>query len=185
VVPSPPASRSPKRKSASAVKGVGDFVKADEALVELETDKAAQEVPAPVSGTIVEIVAEQGANVEVGALLARIREGSQGEAAEAPAPAKAKAEPQSPPAGGSLHVPASPSAAKMLAENRMSPDQVDGSGKRGQVLKGDVIEALEKGVTPQKAAAPAAAPRGPSSGDDAAREERVKMTVCARPSRGA
>jgi 2-oxoglutarate dehydrogenase E2 component (dihydrolipoamide succinyltransferase) len=61
-------------------KGVGDFVKADEALVELETDKAAQEVPAPVSGTIVEIVAEQGANVEVGALLARIREGGQGEA---------------------------------------------------------------------------------------------------------
>jgi 2-oxoglutarate dehydrogenase E2 component (dihydrolipoamide succinyltransferase) len=154
-------------------KSVGDFVKADEALVELETDKAAQEVPAPVSGTIVEIVAEQGANVEVGALLARIREGSQGEAAEAPAPAKAKAE-QSPPAG-KPGVPASPSAAKMLAENRMSPDQVDGSGKRGQVLKGDVIEALEKGVTPQKAAAPAAA-RGPSSGDDAAREERVKMT---------
>jgi 2-oxoglutarate dehydrogenase E2 component (dihydrolipoamide succinyltransferase) len=129
-------------------KGVGDFVKADEALVELETDKAAQEVPAPVSGTIVEIVAEQGANVEVGALLARIREGSQGEAAEAPAPAKAKAE-QSPPAG-KPGVPASPSAAKMLAENRMSPDQVDGSGKRGQVLKGDVIEALEKGVKPQK-----------------------------------
>jgi pyruvate/2-oxoglutarate dehydrogenase complex dihydrolipoamide acyltransferase (E2) component len=56
------------------------------------------------------------------------------------------------------------------------PDQVDGSGKRGQVLKGDVIDALEKGVTPQKAAAPAAA-RGPSSGDDAAREERVKMTA--------
>jgi 2-oxoglutarate dehydrogenase E2 component (dihydrolipoamide succinyltransferase) len=59
-------------------KGVGDFVKADEALVELETDKAAQEVPAPVSGTIVEIVAEEGANVEVGALLARIREGGRG-----------------------------------------------------------------------------------------------------------
>jgi 2-oxoglutarate dehydrogenase E2 component (dihydrolipoamide succinyltransferase) len=57
----------------------------------------------------------------------------------------------------------------------MSPDQVDGSGKRGQVLKGDVIEALEKGVTPQKAAAPASSAR-PSSGDDAAREERVKMT---------
>jgi 2-oxoglutarate dehydrogenase E2 component (dihydrolipoamide succinyltransferase) len=64
----------------------------------------------------------------------------------------------------------------MLAENKLSPDQIDGSGKRGQVLKGDVIEALEKGVKPASASAPAQAKRAPSSEADASREERVKMT---------
>jgi 2-oxoglutarate dehydrogenase E2 component (dihydrolipoamide succinyltransferase) len=157
-------------------KGVGDFVKADEALVELETDKAAQEVPAPVSGTIVEIVAEEGANVEVGALLARIREGGEAEASAAPAKAVEKAKDEQNPPAGKPGVPASPSAAKMLAENKLSPDQIDGSGKRGQVLKGDVIEALEKGVKPASASAPAQAQRAPSSEADASREERVKMT---------
>ncbi|MEO0386764.1 MAG: 2-oxoglutarate dehydrogenase complex dihydrolipoyllysine-residue succinyltransferase, partial [Pseudomonadota bacterium] len=75
--------------------------------------------------------------------------------------------------GGAPAVAAAPSAAKMLAENNMSADQVAGSGKRGQVLKGDVLDALEKGV---KAPAPAPAARAPSSADDAPREERVKMT---------
>ena len=68
---------------------------------------------------------------------------------------------------------AAPSAAKLLAENNLSADQVAGSGKRGQVLKGDVLEALEKGV---KAPAATPAARAPSSADDAPREERVKMT---------
>jgi len=161
----------------------GDAVKADEPLVELETDKVTVEVPAPASGVMGEIVAKEGETVEVGALLGTVGEGDGKAAAPAvapkedkkeakPAPEKAKDE-QSPPAA-KPGVPASPSAAKMLAENKMSPDQIDGSGKRGQVLKGDVIEALEKGVKP--AAAPTQAKRAPSSGDDAAREERVKMT---------
>jgi 2-oxoglutarate dehydrogenase E2 component (dihydrolipoamide succinyltransferase) len=76
-------------------------------------------------------------------------------------------------------MPPAPAAAKMLAENSLSADQVDGSGKRGQVLKGDVIAAVAKGISaPAAAAAPAvpAAARGPSTVEDAAREERVKMT---------
>ena len=162
----------------------GDAVKADEPLVELETDKVTVEVPAPASGVMGEIVAKEGETVEVGALLGTVGDGDGKAAAPAaaapkddkkeakPAPEKAKDE-QSPPAA-KPGVPASPSAAKMLAENKMSPDQIDGSGKRGQVLKGDVIEALEKGVKP--AAAPTQAKRGPSSEGDAAREERVKMT---------
>jgi 2-oxoglutarate dehydrogenase E2 component (dihydrolipoamide succinyltransferase) len=162
----------------------GDAVKADEPLVELETDKVTVEVPAPASGVMGEIVAKEGETVEVGALLGTVGDGDGKAAAPAaaapkddkkeakPAPEKAKDE-QSPPAA-TPGVPASPSAAKMLAENKMSPDQIDGSGKRGQVLKGDVIEALEKGAKP--AAAPAQAKRGPSSEDDAPREERVKMT---------
>jgi 2-oxoglutarate dehydrogenase E2 component (dihydrolipoamide succinyltransferase) len=162
----------------------GDAVKADEPLVELETDKVTVEVPAPASGVMGEIVAKEGETVEVGALLGTVGDGDGKAAAPAaaapkddkkeakPAPEKAKDE-QSPPAE-KPGVPASPSAAKMLAENKMSPDQIDGSGKRGQVLKGDVIEALEKGAKP--AAAPAQAKRAPSSEGDAAREERVKMT---------
>ena len=158
----------------------GDTVKADEPLVELETDKVTVEVPAPASGVLGEIVANEGETVEVGALLGTVGEGG-GAAAAAPAPAKA-AEPAATPAkaepaasAAKPAVAAAPSAAKMLAENKMSADQVEGSGKRGQVLKGDVIEALEKGVKPAAAAAPAAA-RAPSSGEDATREERVKMT---------
>ena len=160
----------------------GDAVTADEPLVELETDKVTVEVPAPASGVMGEIVAKEGETVEVGALLGTVGEGSGKAAAPAPKPeAKPAAAPEtakqemSPPAA-KPGVPASPSAAKMLAENKMSPDQVEGSGKRGQVLKGDVIEALEKGVKPSAPAAAPAAVRAPSAADDAAREERVKMT---------
>jgi len=154
----------------------GDAIAVDEPLVELETDKVTVEVPAPSAGMMGEILVAEGDTVEVGALLGTVSEGN-GAAApaaakaapakEAAAPAAAKAE------TGTAAVPAAPSAAKILTENKMTADQVSGSGKRGQVLKGDVLEALEKGTA--KAAAPAAA-RAPSSADDAPREERVKMT---------
>ena len=154
----------------------GDAIAVDEPLVELETDKVTVEVPAPSAGVMGEILVAEGDTVEVGALLGTVSEGN-GAAApaaakaapakEAAAPAAAKAE------IGTAAVPAAPSAAKILTENKMTADQVSGSGKRGQVLKGDVLEALEKGTA--KAAAPAAA-RAPSSADDAPREERVKMT---------
>ena len=74
-------------------------------------------------------------------------------------------------------MPAAPAAAKVAADNNISTSDIDGSGKRGQVLKGDVLAAIAKG--PSTSAAPAAAPAAPrpvSSADDASREERVKMT---------
>ncbi|WP_337269351.1 2-oxoglutarate dehydrogenase complex dihydrolipoyllysine-residue succinyltransferase [Oryzifoliimicrobium ureilyticus] len=174
-------------------KKVGDAIKADEPILELETDKVTIEVPAPASGTLAEIVAQAGETVGLNALLGQIAEGgvaagaaaapvaSKPEAA-APAPAAqpaAAAAPAAPAAAGSTatSMPPAPSAAKMLAENNMSADQVDGSGKRGQVLKGDVIAAVAKGISAPAAAAPApAAARGPSTVEDAGREERVKMT---------
>ncbi|HVW56273.1 MAG TPA: 2-oxoglutarate dehydrogenase complex dihydrolipoyllysine-residue succinyltransferase [Rhizobiaceae bacterium] len=75
-------------------------------------------------------------------------------------------------------MPPAPSAAKLLAEKNLSVDQVEGTGKRGQVLKGDVLEALAKGAASQPAETPRepVAARAPSSGDDQAREERVRMT---------
>ncbi|MEP0234693.1 2-oxoglutarate dehydrogenase complex dihydrolipoyllysine-residue succinyltransferase [Roseibium sp.] len=148
---------------------VGDVVKADDTLVELETDKAAQEVPAPVGGTVVKIAANTGDTVEPGKLLCQIdSSGAAAPAAEASAPATA-------PAAGGSSMPPAPSAAKMMAEKNISADQVAGSGKRGQVLKGDVIAAAAAGVTAAPAAA-SAAPRGPVSADDEVREERVRMT---------
>ncbi|MBD9450870.1 2-oxoglutarate dehydrogenase complex dihydrolipoyllysine-residue succinyltransferase [Rhizobium sp. RHZ02] len=168
-------------------KKVGDAVKADEPILELETDKVTIEVPAPASGTLSEIVAQAGETVGLGALLGQIAAGAgaaAAPAAAAPAAAPAKvAEPAvaaaAAPAAAASPMPPAPAAAKMLAENNLSADQIDGSGKRGQVLKGDVIAAVAKGISaPAAAAAPAvpAAARGPSTVEDAAREERVKMT---------
>ncbi len=163
-------------------KKVGDVVKADEPIVELETDKVTVEVPAPASGVLTEIVAQNGETVGLGALLGQIAEGASAgaaapaEAAKPAAPAAAAAPAVSAPAPAAGAMPAAPAAAKMLAENNLSADQVEGSGKRGQVLKGDVIAAVAKGVTTAAAPAPASAPRAPSATDDAVREERVKMT---------
>ncbi len=157
-------------------KKAGEAVRADEPLVELETDKVTLEVNAPGAGVLSEITAETGQTVAIGALLGQL---SGGAAAPAPAPAAA-AKATSASAGA---MPPAPSAAKIAAENRIDLSAVAGSGKRGQVLKGDVLAAV--------AAAPAAA-RGPAvapapapvsvppprvtTPDDGAREERVRMT---------
>ena len=171
-------------------KKVGDTVKADEPLVELETDKVTVEVPAPASGVLTEIVAQNGETVGLDALLGQIAEGAAGAATSAPAPAAAPAAPApaaapaaaapapaASAAAASGSVPPAPAAGKLLSENNLSADQVDGSGKRGQVLKGDVLAAVAKGVSaPAAAPAPVAAPRPVSAEQDAVREERVKMT---------
>ncbi|MFD1327902.1 2-oxoglutarate dehydrogenase complex dihydrolipoyllysine-residue succinyltransferase [Mycoplana ramosa] len=161
-------------------KKVGDVVKADEPIVELETDKVTVEVPAPASGVLSEILAANGETVGLGALLGQIAEGA---SAGAAAPAAKVAEPAAAAAPVAAAAPASsmppaPAAAKMLAESNLSSEQVDGSGKRGQVLKGDVIAAVAKGISaPSAPAEPVKIQaRAPSSEADALREERVKMT---------
>ncbi|WP_162653225.1 2-oxoglutarate dehydrogenase complex dihydrolipoyllysine-residue succinyltransferase [Lentilitoribacter sp. Alg239-R112] len=161
-------------------KKVGDAINVDEPIVELETDKVTIEVPAPTSGVLAEIIANEGDTVEVNALLAQIAEGEGASAAPAASAEPAAASPSPTPAPAATTptaapaMPAAPSAQKMMAENNVTADQVDGSGKRGQVLKGDVIDALSKGVAAP--AAPIAAPRAPTTEADAPREERVKMT---------
>jgi 2-oxoglutarate dehydrogenase E2 component (dihydrolipoamide succinyltransferase) len=168
-------------------KKVGDTVKADEPLLELETDKVTIEVPAPSAGTLSEIVAAAGETVGLGALLGQIANGAAGAVSAAPAaekkaaaptaaqPAAAAAAPAAPQVASAM--PAAPAAAKMLAENNLTADQVDGSGKRGQVLKGDVIAAVAKGLSTPAASEPVKiVTRGPSPAEDAPREERVKMT---------
>ncbi|MER9654438.1 2-oxoglutarate dehydrogenase complex dihydrolipoyllysine-residue succinyltransferase [Mesorhizobium sp. M0152] len=180
-------------------KKVGDAIAADEPLVELETDKVTVEVPAAAAGTLSEITANEGDTVNVGALLGSIAAGG-GAAAPATKP-QAVSQASSPNAAstgkqaaaetakiagdaGAVEprtMPPAPAAAKLIAEHNLSVDQVSGSGKRGQVLKGDVLDAISKGAPSQPAETPKTAPapivvRAPSSGDDASREERVRMT---------
>jgi len=158
------------------LKQPGETVAADEPLVELETDKVAVEVPAPAAGTIVEIVAKEGETVGIGALIAMFSEGASGGAKPAAAPVqKTPAAPAPAPAAPqATAMPPAPSAQKMMAEKRIDPATVAGSGKRGQVLKEDVIRTAT--AAPASPISVPAAPRAPSSGEDAAREERVRMT---------
>src|SRR4051794_41021000 len=141
-------------------KKAGDAVKVDEPLVELETDKVTLEVNAPAAGVLAEITAKDGETVTPGALLGQISEAG-GRAppaakseAKAVAPAPASTPAQAPAAsraaaaatnGGSqtqaapTQMPPAPSAAKIAAERGIDTGAAAGSGKRGQVLKGDVL----------------------------------------------
>ncbi|AYG60801.1 2-oxoglutarate dehydrogenase complex dihydrolipoyllysine-residue succinyltransferase [Rhizobium jaguaris] len=167
-------------------KKVGDAIKVDEPILELETDKVTIEVPAPAAGTLSEIVAQAGETVGLGALLGQISAGNGAAAApsQAAAPAAVAAAPAvaAPVAAPAVAAPASamppaPAAAKLLAENNLSADQVDGSGKRGQVLKGDVIAAVARAASaPASVPAAPVSARAPTPVEDAGREERVKMT---------
>jgi 2-oxoglutarate dehydrogenase E2 component (dihydrolipoamide succinyltransferase) len=166
-------------------KKVGDAVKKDEVLVELDTDKVSLEVAAPDDGVLESIDAEEGATITPGTVLGRIGGGS-GKAAAAPAPKEEKkeekkeapkaeapreegkaAEPKVEPASDK---PLSPAASRVVKEGGLDPTQISGTGKDGRITKGDALAALETRSEPPAAAAPAA-PR-----DIGEREERVKMT---------
>ncbi|PYC47825.1 dihydrolipoamide succinyltransferase [Litorivita pollutaquae] len=153
-------------------KKVGDTVAQDEMLCELETDKVSVEVPAPAAGVLTEITAAEGATVDAAAKLGVIS-GSAGAAASAPAAAPATATPAV--ASGGKDIEDAPAAKKAMAEAGINRDAVTGSGRDGRVMKEDVAKAIAAGANAAPAPA-AAAPRAPVSSDDAAREERVKMT---------
>src|SRR5205807_10139519 len=171
-------------------KKAGDAVAVDEPLVELETDKVTIEVPAPSAGTLGDIVAKDGETVAVGALLGQINDGAGGAAAKpAAAPAKSAAPPPpssaapapaaAAPKASPADAPLAPSVRRISAESGIDAATVPGSGKDGRVTKGDMLAAIEKAAsapTPVNQPAAAVQVRSPSPADDAAREERVKMT---------
>jgi 2-oxoglutarate dehydrogenase E2 component (dihydrolipoamide succinyltransferase) len=167
-------------------KKAGDTVAVDEPLVELETDKVTIEVPAPAAGVLTDVAVKDGDTVAVGALLGAIKEGpgaapakpqaKPAEAAPRPAPQPAPARPAAAPAADG---PLAPSVRKIAAETGVDPSALPGTGKDGRVTKGDMLAAIERAAAqPTPVAAPAAAVhvRAPSPADDAAREERVRMT---------
>ena len=148
----------------------GDAVAVDEILCELETDKVSLDVPSPVAGVLGEIIAAEGETVAASALLATIIEGAAAAPkAAAPAPVAAPAAP----APAAKDIEDAPAAKKTMAEAGISRDAVTGTGRDGRAMKDDVARAVAAAAAP--AAAPAA-PRAPVPADDAAREERVKMT---------
>jgi len=155
------------------IKKAGEAVRADEPVVELETDKVSLEVPAPVSGVLASIDADEGSDVEVGALLATVKEGeaAPAEAAATPAPA-AEASPPADDAADSASTKedgagSGPAARKIAAEKGVDLASVAATGPKGNVTKGDVLAA---------ASAPAAAPQPAAAGPAPGAEERVKMT---------
>jgi 2-oxoglutarate dehydrogenase E2 component (dihydrolipoamide succinyltransferase) len=169
----------------------GDAVKVDEPLVELETDKVTVEVPAPAAGVLADIKVAQGATVGIGSVLGSISEGAGTAAASSPpaatapkapelqppkpAPAPAQAAPS-----GNGGMPPSPAARRVMEEKGLAAADIEGSGRRGQILKEDALAAA---ATSAAAPRPMAAPpvpvtqmRAPAAPNDAAREERVHMT---------
>src|SRR5262245_36514774 len=163
----------------------GDPVAVDEPLVELETDKVTIEVPAPAAGVLGDIAAKDGETVAVGALLGQIREGATapGKSTQGPAAAPPAAEAAPPPQTVAKPAGAAslaPSVRKLAAETGIDVSTVAGSGKDGRVTKGDMMAAIERAAsapTPVAQTAAAGQVRAPSPANDAAREERVKMTA--------
>ncbi|MCH8861458.1 MAG: 2-oxoglutarate dehydrogenase complex dihydrolipoyllysine-residue succinyltransferase [Proteobacteria bacterium] len=172
-------------------KAVGDAVTEDEPIVEVETDKVALEINAPVSGVLIEIIAEEGTDVEVGAVIARVdmsckaAPASKGDIPARPEPRVKELTPDSPkpasqPAAAASapppqsSMPISPAVRKLLAEHNLDPASVAGTGKDGRIVKKDVLDAIASGTA---SAAPAAATAGSAAPVSVeAREERVPMT---------
>jgi 2-oxoglutarate dehydrogenase E2 component (dihydrolipoamide succinyltransferase) len=179
----------------------GDAVKADEPVLELETDKVTLEVNAPAAGVLGEQLAKEGQTVAVDAVLGSITEGAAASPAKPPAkPAEAKKAPPAPAKAAAVAAPATPTDAaasgangpaveRLTAESGIDPSGIAGTGKGGRVTKGDMLHAIAGGAAPvaqpasvASASASASAPavplrlRAPSPPDDASREERVRMT---------
>ena len=168
------------------LKREGDQIEADEPLLEISTDKVDTEVPSPASGTLVQILVQEGETVDVGTKLGQIG-GSAGAApapappavpapppvsvpvpaqapvpepvAEAPAPAP---QPVAEPSGNGKFV--SPVVARIASEHGLDPNQIPGTGRGGRVTKQDILTFVESGPTPaapQAAPAAAEAPKAP------------------------
>lgn len=155
------------------LKQTGDYVEKDEPICEIESDKATLEMPAEESG-VLEWVIEEGDDVEIHALVARIDTSASGGNAPAAAPAAASAEsqPAAPaPAASEATQSAtyatghpSPAAAKLMAEKNLTADQVTGTGRDGRILKEDVEKAAPApAAAPQPAKAEPAAPATPAT----------------------
>src|SRR5690554_4242804 len=163
---------------ASWSKQVGEAVKRDEVLAEIETDKVVLEVVAPADGALVEIRAEEGSQVESEAVLAIFAEGAGGEASTAAdaAPAASADDGASDEKVGDKIL--APAARKLVAEHDLDVSAIQGTGKGGRILKEDVQKAVKEG-TAKKAAKPAAAKPAPASApafEGERPEKRVPMS---------
>ncbi|MBL8032136.1 MAG: 2-oxoglutarate dehydrogenase complex dihydrolipoyllysine-residue succinyltransferase [Leptospiraceae bacterium] len=134
----------------------GEAVKADEALFEIETDKVTQEIYAPAAGVVKKLAKAQGANAAVGEVVAIIDSSATASAVATPAPSPAPAAEQPKEKSSPMQDTLPPAAKKIAAENNIDTTALAGSGKHGQVTKGDVLGAI--GAVPKPAAPATPAP---------------------------
>jgi 2-oxoisovalerate dehydrogenase E2 component (dihydrolipoyl transacylase) len=180
------------------LKHEGDFVKRDEPLVEVVTDKVNAEIPSPFEGKLVKIAVTEGETVRVGAVIAQIE--VEGATPSAPAPqrppATAAVKTEAPPVAAPLAQPASeapaapagnggdrarlsPAVRKLAAEHGLDAAALQGTGMGGRVTRDDVLAAVQSGSTTPAAPASAARPATPAR-VDGAREELVKLGAMRR-----
>ena len=168
-------------------KAVGDWVAVDDVLVEIETDKAAIELPAPVSGFLRSITKPDGEEAAVGDVIGTMEEGEAPEGAAAPKEEKSEpakkaapeAEKKATPAPSAKPAPngspaVMPAAARVLGQAGVDPSTVEGTGKGGRVLKEDAQRAVAA------KAAPAPAPTAPPPAEEAPSAPPVASTVAGR-----
>jgi len=146
------------------LKQVGDPVKADEPVVELETDKVSVAVPSPEAGVLLEIKIQEGSTVNVGAVLGSIGAGTASIAKKDPAKTSEPAKLKTAEVPTSKKEILSPAVKRIVEEKRIDISTISGSGRDGRILKGDLLESMGLPSAPSTARA--------AKGD----EERVKMT---------
>jgi len=136
---------------------VGDFVKRDENLVDIETDKVVLETPAPDSGVLVKIMKGDGGTVVGKEIIATIDTEAKTATAAAPAAAPAPAATSAPAPASRGAAPAiMPAAQRIAADNKIDPAGLSGSGRGGRVTKGDVLDAIQGAPAAKAPAAPTA-----------------------------
>lgn len=167
------------------LKREGESVKQDEPLVELETDKVNVEVPSPAAGVLEHIEIQQGGTVSVGSVLGQVAEGAAAPpAAKTEAKASAPAKPAAPARSAApaearapgAPPPPPPSVRRIAEEERIDPSKIAGTGKRGQVTKGDALEAVAARAKTPAAEPVSLAAIAPVTRTQAMREERVPMS---------
>jgi 2-oxoisovalerate dehydrogenase E2 component (dihydrolipoyl transacylase) len=183
------------------LKKEGDFVKRDEPIVEVVTDKVNAEIPSPFEGKLVKIQVEEGTTVNVGTLIAEIEvEGADGAQPSSPPAATAEvagsaaeqvADPVAAPAVSTGDRPRfSPAVRRLAEEHGLDPQQIQGTGDGGRVTRDDVLAHIERGgaaasapapgrpePAPTVSAEPAPRPAPPPAAAPTEREELVKLTA--------
>ncbi|WP_353979300.1 2-oxoglutarate dehydrogenase complex dihydrolipoyllysine-residue succinyltransferase [Salinicola endophyticus] len=162
---------------ASWTKKVGEAVKRDEVLAEIETDKVVLEVVAPADGALAEIKVQEGEQVESEALLAVFSEGAEGGASD-DAPAEQASSDDDGEADAKVDGKIlAPAARKLAAENDLDVAKIEGTGKGGRVLKEDVQKAIDSGSAKKSAAPKADKPAGAAKAAPAVEGERPEQRV--------
>lgn len=165
------------------LKAKGEGVTMDEPLVELETDKVTVEVGSPTTGILTDVLVKQGDTVNVGTLIGRVTEGDVSSPSKKPAEKKEEQEDQKtqlrPPANPksemqSENIPLSPAVRKLVTEKQIDPSYIEGQGKSGRLIKGDIIAFLDQEKTKESSAPISPLPSRESTKEE--RTERVRMS---------